>query len=153
MDKNQGAEAVIYEDKALNAKTILIVLGVLALVAIALYGYFNIYSNTPATDTVLVSADIPPTVAVEPEAKATDIVEDFGFAEVSTTFVSPRSVADAVAYYMAAIVEKGGTIETTMRTPEKEIIVAKTAQGTPYVVYVGDKGGETVVTINVDPVQ
>ena len=98
-------------------------------------------------------ADLPPTVAVEEGTKPVAEGEDFGLAEVSTTFISPRSVADAVVFYTAEIKVKGGTISSTMRTPEKEIIVATTADGKPYVVYIGEKDGETVVTINVDPAQ
>lgn len=136
-----------------------VIYGILALILIIaglIYWQFT-QTTTDATvvDPVPVSTigDLPPNVAVEEEARPTEIVEDFGLAEVSTTFVSPLSVADAVDYYFTAIIAKGGAISSTMRTPEKEIIVATTSDGKPYVVYIGEKQGETVVTINVDPVQ
>ena len=102
------------------------------------------------TDSV---SDLPPTVAVEEDVQPAKAGEDFGLAEVSATFISPRTVVDAVIFYTAEIKEKGGTINSTMRTPDKEIIVATTADGKPYIVYIGEKDGATVVTINVDPAQ
>jgi hypothetical protein len=139
-------------------------LGVLLVVAVVIYWQFGQSSRNTATsmknDEAIVEnkapeavVELPSTVVVEDEAKKAEVVEDFGLAEVSKTFISPRSVADAVAYYKTEIVAKGGKVNSSMRTPEKEIIVATSADGKPYVVYIGEKDGETIVTINFDPVQ
>jgi len=92
-------------------------------------------------------------VPVTPDAAKTEVVEDFGLASSTVTFTTKQTEAEAIEFYKADIVAKGGVITSTLETADKKIIVANTADGSLYVVYIGVVAGETIITINIEPVQ